>query len=55
MTSEGFIPHLSIGKYQLPVMINVKSPKQDEYHAPLRVHGDLAYALPAGKIFSSKA
>lgn len=51
MTSEGFIPHIVINGYKVPVMIDPTSPRVDEYHAPLKIDGALAYALPGGKIF----
>lgn len=52
MTSEGFIPHLKIFDFLAPVVIDVNSPKLDDYHAPLKVPGFArAYALPGGKRF----
>jgi hypothetical protein len=55
MTSEGFIPHIVFNGYKIPVVIDVTSPKVDKYYAPLRIDGELAYALPEGKIFQNKA
>lgn len=55
MTSEGFIPHRIENGLQMPVMIDVTSPRVDEYHAPLKIDGALAYALPGGRIYQNKA
>lgn len=57
MTSDGYISHLRVDglRFLLPVMIDPASPRVDEYHAPLKIDGALAYALPGGKIFQNKA
>ena len=52
-TSEGFIPHLIHNGYRLPVKLDFSAPKVEGLYPPLRMNGNLVYALPGAGIWST--
>ena len=63
-TSDGVIPHMSVGDLMCPVMLEIEPKKSggytikvddDGYPVPMRRAGRLVYALPGGRTFVAAA